>query len=206
MGWETCHRLVSTIPGHPCWHLWQGEVVGMWRHLVGWGKKGYTLGEGCTKVLASTLHHLRHHVTHTITSLNTYNHTRWYLHSKDDLLRLYKRLLCCLYQDHSFPPSNTPYNSYTRALLHLSESHLVSISVPCLTESVSWQTVGFPLFLKYPAKCHKTQRNPPPLPTSVHCPLPPWKYNSQTKHHVTHRYKHWLPANPNVSRTTCHLP
>ena len=51
MGWETCHRLVSTIPGHPCWHLWQGEVVGMWRHLVGWGKKGYTLGEGCTKVL-----------------------------------------------------------------------------------------------------------------------------------------------------------
>ncbi len=112
--------------------------------MVGWGKKGYTLGEGCTKVLASTLHHLRHHVTHTITSLNTYNHTHWYLHSKDDLLRLYKRLLCCLYQDHSFPPSNTPYNSYTRALLHLSESHLVSISVPCSTESVSRQTVRFP--------------------------------------------------------------
>src|SRR6266702_1256124 len=86
---------------------------------------------------ASTLHHLQHHITHTITSLNTYNHMHWYLHSKDNLLRLYKRLLCCLYQHHSFPPFNTPYNLYTRALLHLSKSHLVSISVSCLTESVS---------------------------------------------------------------------
>ena len=131
------------------------------------GRGGTETGGGHAN--ASTLHHLQHHITHTITSLDTYNHMHWYLHSKDNLLRLYKRLLCCLYRHHSFPPSNTPYNSYTRALLHLSESHLVSISVPCSTESVSRQTVGFPLFLKYPAKCHKTQRNPPP---PYFCPLP----------------------------------